>query len=97
MKEEINNSYKQFLVGQSLVEGKNNFLNNVDFGMKYAEFFNQLKCIDSMIYLIQMIIEGDIINKNLERAHTILSEIKTSQDERVYYLSGLINLKKKKY
>lgn len=97
VKEAINDSFKQFLVGQSLIEEKNNFPSNIYLGKKYIELSNQGKCIDSMIYFVQMLIQGEINNEELERASTILSEIEPSQDKRVYCLTGLISLKKNKY
>ena len=97
VKEAIRDSSKQFFVGRSLIEGDNDFPVDVNLGLKYLEESIKCKSIDSIIYLTIMLIRGDIIKEDLERANEILSKISPSQDKRIFSLKGQISLKKNKY
>lgn len=68
----------------------NNFPLDIIIGMKYLEESASSKCIDSAIYVCKMLIDGNGIPKDINKAKNILYMNLDSNDSRISYLYGKI-------
>ena len=57
VEESKNDPNKQFYVGQSLIEGKNDFPQNIQLGFQYIFKLNKEKNIDSIIYYVKILLK----------------------------------------
>lgn len=96
VEEAENDPEKQFLVGTFLIEGKNDFPQNIEIGIKYLERSISKGCLDSVVYLSQILIEGKLIPSDFLRAKKYLSQYLNKDDGRVFLLYGKILKKENK-
>ncbi|KAK8840176.1 hypothetical protein M9Y10_031116 [Tritrichomonas musculus] len=92
-----NDPEKQFHIGTYLIEGKNGFPKKIDLGVKYLERSISGKFIESTIYLSKMLIDGEIIPKNIKKAKKYLSKYLNSKDLRIFALYARILFKENNY
>ena len=97
VEEAANDAEKQFAVGESLIEGKNNFPKNVELGLKYIEESNKKMFIKSIVYYATMLVKGDIIPQDLNKANEYLSKIDPAKDSNIIFLKGQISRKSERY
>ena len=94
-----NDPEKQFIVGRSLVEGKDNFPKDIEIGVKYLEKSVTENCTEALIYYCQMLVQGTVIPSNVEKAKKYLkkSQKESQKDARVSLLYGRIMKKEKNF
>ena len=63
---------KLFLLAKNLIEGSDLFIQNCDLGLKYLKFSIKAGNFESIIYYIKMLIKGDIIHDNLDKAKKLI-------------------------
>lgn len=80
---------KLFFVGKSLVEGTNDFPKNVELGIEYLKKSNTKKCRNSIIYYIEMLVKGGVIQKDYKEAEKIIKEVAVD-DIKTQFLKGKI-------
>ena len=56
-------SVKQFEVGRFMIEGKNDFPKNIKLGLQYIEYSINQKCVNAIVYYIELLIKGEILEK----------------------------------
>lgn len=71
VEEAVSDSSKQFKVGQYLIEGTHNFPQNTALGIQYLEQSSNDN-VESAIYYSQILIEGEIIPQDIDKAESIL-------------------------
>lgn len=71
---------KQFNIGISLIEGRENFPLNTQIGLKFLQKSMENGCIKSIIYYCEMLIKGRIIPQNLEKAMKIAQKYFTKEE-----------------
>ncbi|KAK8845724.1 hypothetical protein M9Y10_020642 [Tritrichomonas musculus] len=84
---------KQFQVGQNLIEGKNDFPNNTEIGIKYLEKSTKGGCIDAVSYYCKMLIKGNVIPKDHPKAKKILKKYLKGKNGTILFLYGKIKKK----
>lgn len=98
IKQAENDSEKQFLIAQYLIEGQLFFPFNPEIGIKYLKQSIKLGNINSALYFCKMLIKGEIIHKNYKKAQKLLETIIKEKDLGSYYLiNGKICKKEQKY
>lgn len=95
--EAVKDPEKQFIVGKSLIEGENNFIQDIQLCIKYIEESVKANCLNSMIHYVKMLIKGNLITQDFTKAEYYLSIISQKQDKRIYVLNGRMSRKKDKY
>lgn len=88
---------KQFNIGISLIEGRENFPLNTQIGLKFLQKSMENGCIKSIIYYCEMLIKGRIIPQNLEKAMKIAQKYFTKEEAAYSLIIGKIEKKKKNY
>ena len=88
---------KQFIVGKRLLEGNGDFQQNVSVGLKYIKHSMSKNCLQSIIYYSRMLIKGNIIKKDLEKAKKIIHSISKTKDNQIFVLNGKIAKKEKNF
>lgn len=88
---------KQFEIGQFLIEGMNDFPENINAGFQYIEQSVNNNYIEAIIYYIRELIKGKIIHQDFTKANEYLSKIHRSDKEVILLLKGLISHKMNKF
>ncbi|KAK8897369.1 hypothetical protein M9Y10_015313 [Tritrichomonas musculus] len=89
---------KQFIVGRYLIEGGGNFPQNIEIGMKYLQKSVSENCTESLMYYCQMLIQGKLIPRDIEKAKRYLKKnLKDNKDARVSLLYGQLMKKESKF
>ncbi|KAK8837065.1 hypothetical protein M9Y10_037114 [Tritrichomonas musculus] len=88
---------KQFLVGISLIEGRENFQRNTKIGLKYLKKSIENGFIESIVYYCEMLIKGNLIPQDLNKAMKVTQKMLANNESYCSFLIGRINKKKKNY
>ena len=88
---------KQFEIGQFLIEGMNDFPENINAGFQYIEQSANNNYIEAIIYYIRELIKGKIIHQDFTKANEYLSKIHRYDKEVILLLKGLISHKMNKF
>ncbi|KAK8847297.1 hypothetical protein M9Y10_019884 [Tritrichomonas musculus] len=88
---------KQFIVGKRMLEGNGDFQQNVSVGLKYIKHSMSKNFLQSIIYYSRMLIKGNIIKKDLEKAKKIIHSISKTKDNQIFVLNGKIAKKEKNF
>lgn len=83
----------QFLVGKNLIEQLEGFPKNTQLGVKYIKNSMECECCDSILYYCQLLIDGQIIPKDVKKAKKDLKKSFKLNDSRLYLLYGKILMK----
>lgn len=59
---------KKFIVGKSIIEGRDKFYQGTELGIKYLRRSIKDGCLQSTIYYCYFLIKGKIIPKNIKKA-----------------------------
>ncbi|KAK8892762.1 hypothetical protein M9Y10_030003 [Tritrichomonas musculus] len=92
-----NDPFAQFEVGSYIIEGKENFPKSTEVGIMLLQKSIQEGCIDAAIYYSRMLIEGNIISRDLSEASKILKKYSSDSNSTVILLYGMIKKKSKDY
>ena len=92
-----NDPIKQLFIGQCLIEGKNDFPTNIELGMKYLEQSIASGNLESVIYLSQKLIKGDVITRDLKRAKKYLKKYFNQNNQTIVNLYGKVLYKEENY
>ena len=87
----------QFIVGRSLIRGENEFPLNIEMGIKYLEKSISNECIDSVLYYSRMLIKGDIIPKDIDKAKKYLQKFFKENNGRIFHLYAKIVYNEKNF
>ena len=87
----------QFIVGKNLIEGLHDFSQNISVGMKYLMKSVSNRCINAICYYIRILIKGELVLQDLEKADEYLQNIKKDIGGLYYYFLGKILYKKSQY
>ena len=79
-----NDPEKQYEVGQLLIEGKNDFPENISLGLQYLKNSADKGCINAVYHYAKYLLKGKIILKDLEKAENYIYMLKSTQDARIY-------------
>lgn len=87
LKEAESDIDKQFNIAKSFIQ---NFLVNSSLGIKYLKKSAKGGNSEVTVYFIKMLIKGDIIQQDIEKAEKYLNKrVKKEEVSRFFYLSGL--------
>lgn len=92
-----NDSYMQLSIGINLIEGSNNFGQNIQLGVNYLKESIENGCIDAAIYLCNLLIKGEIIQRNLNEAKKYLLKFFDYNNPQIQYLYGKVAKMQNKY
>lgn len=86
----------QFLVGKNLIEGLEDFPKNPQLGIKYIKNSMECECCDAVLYYCQLLVDGQVIPKDIKKAKKELKKNFKLNDSRLYFLYGKILAKENK-
>ena len=81
---------EEFKIGQLLIEWKENFSQNVEVGLLYIEHSAKNGSQDAAIYYSRLLIDGEVIPRDLEKAEKLLNKFKKGNKGTVFLLKGQI-------
>ena len=64
----------KFVVGRNLILGGRNFPKDMLLGVNYFEKSISLNCTDSLLFLCNMLVKGDVIPKDVSKAKRYLKQ-----------------------
>ena len=85
----------QFIIGKNLIEGTNNYQKDIMLGIKYLEESIKNDNFDSLIYYCQILIDGTIISKNIQKAKLYLKNKLNDNNDSIMLLYGKILIHEK--
>lgn len=83
--QDANDPINHFFIGKCLIEGQDDFFQNMQVGIKYLNLSMKNGNLDSAIYFCRLLIKGAIIPTNLKKAKKIL-EIHLKNECSIYSL-----------
>lgn len=89
--------YKQYIVGNFFVEGIEGFPQDTDLGIIYLDKAIKAGCIEAVNYYCNLLIKGEFVQMDLEKAGDYLVAALKSHDATVYLLYGKVMRKFEKY
>ena len=97
VREAEENKEKMFTIGQYLIEGLHGFNKNIEIGIMYLNESIHLGCTDAAIYYSKILIDGDLIDPDLDKASSLLRLHGKEKSGNVMVLKGRIFKKEKEY
>lgn len=89
VKEAENDDDKQFSIGLNLIEGKNGFTKNTELAVKYLKMAVKNGNIEAAKYFSRVLLDGEILPSNPDKALKYLSSFSDNKDATVYTLCGI--------
>lgn len=87
-----------FYVGKYLIEGTNNFPQNIEIGLKFIEDSMEKGSSDSLFYMCQLLTtKNNYIENNFDRAIQLLHSYYDKTDPRYNYIYGIIFRKRRNH
>lgn len=97
VKEADSNVQKQFIVGKSLLEGTEGFPQNTTLASRYLQISIQGGNADSAVYFSRILLEGQILPKNVQKVSEYLLPYLSQENPVIYTLYGKAKKEEGKY
>lgn len=97
VEDSIGDPEKEFIIGQNLIEGKDDFPQKTEIGLQYLEHSVKGGSIDGTIYYCRLLIKGDVIPPDIEKASKLIKKLKKSNNGSVLVIQGKIKKKKNEH
>ncbi|KAK8891437.1 hypothetical protein M9Y10_028646 [Tritrichomonas musculus] len=97
IKEAENDPQKQYIIADYLINGKFEFNRNVELGLKYLKISMNNGNIDSIIFYIRMLIQGEVIPSNHKKAKKLLDKNLLNDISAYSLLYGILYKKEGNY
>lgn len=76
---------KEFKIGQFLIEGKEGFPQNAEIGLSYLDHSVKGGSIEATIYYSRLLIKGEIIPRDIEKAKKLLKKFKKANNGSILF------------